>query len=162
MTSTLTLPEINIGISAGDRTEIAGALSRLLADTYTLYLKTHNFHWNVTGPMFQTLHLMFEQQYNELALAVDLIAERIRALGAPAPGSYREFARLSTVKEAEGVLQAKEMIRQLVEGQETVIRTAREAFPIVERANDQPTADLLTQRMQIHEKTAWMLRSLLE
>jgi starvation-inducible DNA-binding protein len=153
---------INIGISTEDRAEIANALSRLLADTYTLYLKTHNFHWNVTGPMFQTLHLMFETQYNELALAVDLIAERIRALGAPAPGSYREFARLSSVKEAEGVPAAVEMIRQLVDGQETVARTAREAFVIVDRANDQPTADLLTQRMQIHEKTAWMLRSLLE
>jgi starvation-inducible DNA-binding protein len=155
-------PEINIGISTSDRKEIADALSRLLADTYTLYLKTHNFHWNVTGPMFQTLHLMFEQQYNELALAVDLIAERIRALGAPAPGSYREFARLSSVKEAEGVPAATEMIRQLVEGQETVARTAREAFVVAGRANDQPTADLLTQRMQIHEKTAWMLRSLLQ
>jgi starvation-inducible DNA-binding protein len=156
------IADINIGISASDREEIANALSRLLADTYTLYLKTHNFHWNVTGPMFQTLHLMFETQYNELALAVDLIAERIRALGAPAPGSYREFGKLSSVKEAEGVPDAKAMIQQLVEGQETVIRTAREAFPVVERANDQPTADLLTQRMQIHEKTAWMLRSLLE
>lgn len=156
------IPEINIGISADDRTEIANALSRLLADTYTLYLKTHNFHWNVTGPMFQTLHLMFEQQYNELALAVDLIAERIRALGAVAPGSYRDFARLSSVQEAEGVPAAVEMIRQLVQGQETVARTAREAFVIADRANDQPTADLLTQRMQIHEKTAWMLRSLLE
>lgn len=156
------ISEINIGISADDRTEIANALSRLLADTYTLYLKTHNFHWNVTGPMFQTLHLMFEQQYNELALAVDLIAERIRALGAVAPGSYRDFARLSSVQEAEGVPVAVDMIRQLVQGQETVARTAREAFVIADRANDQPTADLLTQRMQIHEKTAWMLRSLLE
>jgi starvation-inducible DNA-binding protein len=154
--------EINIGIPAEDRTEIAGSLARLLADTYTLYLKTHNFHWNVTGPMFQTLHLMFETQYNELALAVDLIAERIRALGAPAPGSYREFARLASIKEAEGTPAAVEMIRQLVEGQEAVVRTAREAFAIADRANDQPTADLLTQRMQIHEKTAWMLRSLLE
>ena len=153
---------IDIGISAEDRRDIVTALSRLLADTYTLYLKTHNFHWNVTGPMFQTLHLMFETQYNELALAVDLIAERIRALGAPAPGSYREFARLSSIKEAEGVPKATEMIRQLVEAQEAVIRTSRAAFPAVERANDQPTADLLTQRMQVHEKTAWMLRSLLE
>jgi starvation-inducible DNA-binding protein len=153
---------MDIGISATDREEIAEALSKLLADTYTLYLKTHNFHWNVTGPMFQTLHLMFESQYNELALAVDLIAERIRALGAPAPGSYREFARLSSIPEADGVRPAQEMIRQLVAGQEAVIRTARAAFPIVERANDQPSADLLTQRMQIHEKTAWMLRSLLE
>jgi len=155
-------PEINIGISSEDRTGIVDGLSRLLADTYTLYLKTHNYHWNVTGPMFQTLHLMFETQYNELALAVDLIAERIRALGAPAPGSYREFAKLSSVKEAEGVVAATEMIRQLVADQETVVRTARAVFPVVENANDQPTADLLTQRMQIHEKTAWMLRSLLQ
>jgi starvation-inducible DNA-binding protein len=157
-----TVTEINIGISASDRKEIVGSLSKLLADTYTLYLKTHNFHWNVTGPMFQTLHLMFETQYNELALAVDLIAERIRALGAPAPGSYREFSQLSSIKEAQGVTKAQDMIRELVEGQEAVVRTAREAFVVVEKANDQPTADLLTQRMQIHEKTAWMLRSLLE
>lgn len=154
--------DINIGISPKDRTEIANGLSRLLADTYTLYLKTHNFHWNVTGPMFQTLHLMFETQYTELALAVDLIAERIRALGAPAPGSYREFAKLSSIAEAEGVPKATDMIRQLVEGQEAVVRTAREVFEIADGANDQPTADLLTQRMQLHEKTAWMLRSLLE
>ena len=153
---------MNIGISTEERTEIAGGLSRLLADTYTLYLKTHNFHWNVTGPMFQTLHLMFETQYNELALAVDLIAERIRALGFPAPGSYREFANLSTIPEAAGVPSAKEMIEQLVEGQEAVIRTARSVFPSADAANDEPTADLLTQRLQIHEKTAWMLRSLLE
>jgi starvation-inducible DNA-binding protein len=153
---------MNIGISIEQRTEIAGGLSRLLADTYTLYLKTHNFHWNVTGPMFQTLHLMFETQYNELALAVDLIAERIRALGFPAPGSYREFANLSTIPEAAGVPSAKEMIEQLVEGQEAVIRTARSVFPSADAANDEPTADLLTQRLQIHEKTAWMLRSLLE
>ena len=159
---TTTLPEINIGIAVEDRKEIVASLSRLLADSYTLYLKTHNFHWNVTGPMFQTLHLMFETQYNELALAVDLIAERIRALGSPAPGSYREFARLSTIREAEGGPAATDMIRQLVEGQEAVIRTARDAFEVADRANDQPTADLLTQRMQIHEKTAWMLRSLLE
>src|SRR5688572_14745323 len=154
--------QIDIGIAKKDRLEIARGLGSLLADTYTLYLKTHNFHWNVTGPMFQTLHLMFETQYNEHALAVDLIAERIRALGAPAPGSYREFARLASIQEAEGVVSAVEMIQQLVQGQEAVIRTARHAFPIVERANDQPTADLLTQRMQVHEKTAWMLRSLLE
>lgn len=160
--TTTQAPAINIGINEQDRAEIAGSLSRLLADTYTLYLKTHNFHWNVTGPMFQTLHLMFEQQYNELALAVDLIAERIRALGVPAPGSYREFGRLSSVDEAEGVPPATEMIRQLVEGQEAVIRTARNGFKVADKANDQPTADLLTQRMQVHEKTAWMLRSLLE
>ena len=152
---------INIGIGESERRGIAEGLSRLLADTYTLYLKTHNYHWNVTGPMFQTLHLMFEQQYNELALAVDLIAERIRALGFPAPATYSEFARLSSVKEEEGVPSAQEMIRKLVEGQETVVRTARTVFPVVEGANDQPTADLLTERMQVHEKTAWMLRSLL-
>lgn len=152
---------INIGIEEQDRREIAEGLSKLLADTYTLYLKTHNFHWNVTGPMFQTLHLMFEQQYNELALAVDLIAERIRALGFPAPGTYREFSKLSSISEEEGTPGAEEMIRKLVEGQEAVVRTARSVFPVVDRANDEPTADLLTQRMQVHEKTAWMLRSLL-
>ncbi|MBP6821201.1 MAG: DNA starvation/stationary phase protection protein [Acidobacteria bacterium] len=159
-TNTGTMP-INIGIAEQDRQAIAEGLSKLLADTYTLYLKTHNFHWNVTGPMFQTLHLMFETQYNELALAVDLIAERIRALGFPAPGTYREFAQLSSIKEEEGVPNAQDMIRLLVEGQEAVVRTARSIFPVVDHANDEPTADLLTQRMQIHEKTAWMLRSLL-
>ncbi len=153
---------INIGIREADRAKIAAGLSRLLADTYTLYLKTHSFHWNVTGPMFQTLHLMFEQQYNELALAVDLIAERIRALGFPAPGTYREYARLSSIKETTGVPGAEQMIALLVEGQEAVVRTARSVFPLVERVNDEPTADLLTQRMQMHEKTAWMLRSLLQ
>ena len=152
---------INIGIEENDRREIAEGLSKLLADTYTLYLKTHNFHWNVTGPMFQTLHLMFEQQYNELALAVDQIAERIRALGFPAPGTYREFSQLSSIKEEDGVPNPEEMIRLLVEGQEAVARTARSIFPVVDRVNDEPTADLLTQRMQVHEKTAWMLRSLL-
>jgi starvation-inducible DNA-binding protein len=152
---------INIGIEEKDRREIAEGLSRLLADTYTLYLKTHNFHWNVTGPMFQTLHLMFETQYNELALAVDLIAERIRALGFPAPGSYAQFAKLSSIKEETSVPDAQTMIRLLVEGQEAVVRTARSVFPVVDRAHDEPTADLLTQRMQTHEKTAWMLRSLL-
>ena len=152
---------INIGIDENDRREIAAGLSRLLADTYTLYLKTHNFHWNVTGPMFQTLHLMFEQQYNELALAVDLIAERIRALGIPAPATYKEFLQLSSIKEDAGVPSAEEMIKLLVEGQESVVRTARSVFPLVDKANDEPTADLLTQRMQVHEKTAWMLRSLL-
>ena len=153
---------IDIGIEAKDRQAIAEGLGRLLADTYTLYLKTHNFHWNVTGPMFQTLHLMFEGQYNELALAVDLVAERIRALGHPAPGSYTQFARLSSVPEAVGVPEATEMIRQLVAGQEAVVRTARDVFGAAERASDQVTMDLLTQRMQVHEKTAWMLRSLLE
>lgn len=153
---------IDIGINETDRKEIAHGLSKLLADTYTLYLKTHNFHWNVTGPMFQTLHLMFEAQYMELATAVDLIAERIRALGYPAPGSYAEFGKLSSIAEAQGEPHAKEMIRQLVSGQEAVVKTARSFFPVVERANDEATGDLLTQRMQLHEKTAWMLRSLLE
>jgi len=154
--------KIDIGIAADDRAAIADGLSRVLADSYTLYLKTHNFHWNVTGPMFNTLHLMFEQQYTELALAVDLIAERIRALGHPAPGSYSQYAKLSTVKEETGVPDANDMIRQLVDGQEAVVRTARNAFSVAEKANDQPTADLLTQRMQTHEKNAWMLRSMLE
>ena len=153
---------INIGINDEDRKAIAKGLSRLLADTYTLYLKTHNFHWNVTGPMFNTLHLMFEQEYNELALAVDAIAERIRALGVPAPGSYKQFAELTRIKEETATPEATDMIRQLVADQETVVRTAREIFPLVDKANDEPTADLLTQRMQIHEKTAWMLRSLLQ
>jgi len=153
---------VDIGIKPQDRKAIADGLSRLLADTYTLYLKTHNFHWNVKGPMFQTLHLMFETQYNELALAVDAIAERIRALGHPAPGSYADFSRLSSIKEATGVPTATKMIAELVAGQEAVARTARGIFPAVEKASDEPTADLLTQRMQIHEKTAWMLRSLLE
>jgi starvation-inducible DNA-binding protein len=156
------MEEIQIGIKPQERKAIAQGLSRLLADTYTLYLKTHNFHWNVKGPMFQTLHLMFETQYNELALAIDAIAERIRALGFPAPGSYAEYSRLSSIKEAKGVPTATRMISELVEGQEAVVRTARQVFPVVEKAGDQPTADLLTQRMQIHEKTAWMLRSLLE
>jgi starvation-inducible DNA-binding protein len=154
--------QINIGIEAGTREEIAAGLSRLLADTYTLYLKTHYFHWNVTGPMFQTLHLMFETQYTELALAVDLIAERIRALGFTAPGSYTEYAKLSSIPETTTVPKAEEMIKLLVEGQESVCRTARSIFPILAKASDEPTADLLTQRLQIHEKTAWMLRSLLE
>jgi starvation-inducible DNA-binding protein len=152
---------MDIGINEKDRKQIAEGLGRLLADTYTLYLKTHNFHWNVTGPMFQTLHLMFEQQYNELALAVDLIAERIRALGEPAPGSYAAFGKLTSIREEEGTPSAEAMIQQLLDGQETVVRTARNVFPVVERVNDQPTADLLTQRMLVHEKTAWMLRSLL-
>ena len=153
---------IDMGIKPQDRKAIAQGLSRLLADTYTLYLKTHNFHWNVKGPMFQTLHLMFETQYNELALAVDLIAERIRALGYPAPGSYAEYAKLSSIHDAKGVPAATKMIAELVAGQEAVVRTARAIFPLAEKANDEPTADLLTQRMQTHEKTAWMLRSLLE
>lgn len=152
---------IDIGIPAKDREAIAGGLSRLLADSYTLYLKTHNYHWNVTGPLFNTLHTMFEAQYTELATAVDEIAERIRALGHPAPGSYKAFAALTAVEEEDAVPSAEEMIRQLVLGQETVVRTAREIFPLADQANDEPTADLLTQRMQLHEKNAWMLRSML-
>jgi starvation-inducible DNA-binding protein len=153
---------IDIGIREKDRKAIAEGLGKLLADSYTLYLKTHNYHWNVTGPMFNTLHLMFEQQYTELALAVDLIAERIRALGHPAPGSYKAYAKLTDIEEETGVPPAEEMIRRLVSGQETVVRTARKVFPVVDRAGDEATADLLTQRMQIHEKNAWMLRSLIE
>jgi len=153
--------QIDIGIAETDRKAIADGLSRLLADSYTLYLKTHNFHWNVTGPMFNTLHLMFEEQYTELATAVDEIAERIRALGEPAPGSYAEFARLTAIEEAAGPVDANEMIRQLVAGQEQVVRTARGVFPAAEEASDEPTADLLTQRMQVHEKNAWMLRSMI-
>jgi len=153
--------KIDIGLAEDDRREITDGLSRLLADTYTLYLKTHNYHWNVTGPMFATLHLLFEQQYSELALAVDLIAERIRALGVYAPGSYRDFQRLSSVEEADGVPGAEEMVADLGAGNEQVARTARAVFPVAEAAGDQPTADLLTQRLQVHEKQAWMLRSLL-
>ncbi len=153
---------IDIGIQEQDRKEIAQGLSRLLADSYTLYLQTHNYHWNVTGPQFQTLHLMFEQQYNELALAVDAIAERIRALGFPAPATYAEFSELSSIEAPKGVPAARQMIENLVKGQEAVVRTARSIFPVVDRAQDEPTADLLTQRMSIHEKTAWMLRSLLD
>jgi starvation-inducible DNA-binding protein len=155
-------PEIDIGIERQDREAVAEGLSQLLADTYTLYLKTHNFHWNVTGPMFQTLHAMFELQYNELAMAVDVVAERIRALGEPAPGSYGDFQMLSTITVEPGVPPANEMIRQLVAGQEAVVRTARRVFPSAEKAGDQVTMDLLTQRMQVHEKTAWMLRALLQ
>jgi starvation-inducible DNA-binding protein len=154
--------DINIGIPEAERSQIADGLSRLLADTYTLYLKTHSFHWNVTGPQFNTLHTMFETQYTELAMAVDLIAERIRALGVQAPGSYRQYSELTSIPEETGVPAANDMIRQLVEGQEAVVRTARQVFPTAEKAGDEPTADLLTQRMQIHEKTAWMLRSMLE
>jgi starvation-inducible DNA-binding protein len=152
---------INIGIADDQREEIARGLSRLLADTYTLYLMTHNFHWNVTGPQFQTLHLMFEQHYNELALAVDEIAERIRALGFPAPGTYREFAKLTSISEPDGVPTAEEMVRRLVAAHETVIRTAREIFPTADDATDEPTTGLLGERMKVHEKTAWMLRSIL-
>ena len=153
--------ELNIGINTEDRQRIASGLSKLLADSYTLYLKTHNYHWNVEGPQFNTLHLMFEGHYTELATAVDEIAERIRALGVKAPGSYSEFNAITSIKEASGEESAEEMIRQLVIGQETVARTAREASEAAADASDEPTADLLTQRMQIHEKNAWMLRSML-
>lgn len=153
--------ELHIGIAESERNLIAEGLSVLLADTYTLYLKTHNFHWNVTGPMFNTLHHMFEQQYNELALAVDLIAERIRALGFFAPASYAEYIKLATIKEENYIPKAEEMIKILLDGNEAVIRTARSVFSKAENASDESTCDLLTQRMQLHEKTAWMLRSLI-
>ncbi len=154
--------QINTGIPADDRKAIAAGLSHLLADTYTLYLKTHGFHWNVTGPMFQTLHTMFEEEYSELWTALDEVAERIRSLGEPAPGSYAAFAKLTSIEEEPGVPEAKEMIRQLVAGHEAVAKTARSVFPAAEAGNDEVTADLLTQRMTVHEKTAWMLRSLLD
>ncbi len=154
--------DIDIGMSAVQRAAIADGLARLLADSYTLYLKTHNYHWNVTGPQFTALHTLFETQYGELALAVDQIAERIRALGHRAPGSYREFGVLGSIAEDEDQPDAETMIRRLVRGQEAVVRTARTLFPAVDSARDEPSADLLTQRMQVHEKNAWMLRSLIE
>jgi len=153
---------MDTGISAKDRTAIANGLSRLLADTYVLYLKTHSFHWNVEGPMFQTLHLMFMGQYTEAWNAIDPIAERIRSLGHYAPGSYKQYVKLATVKEADGVPKAGKMIAELIAGQEAVARTARSVLPLADAANDQPTLDLLTQRLDIHEKNAWMLRSLLK
>ncbi|MES2501762.1 MAG: Dps family protein [Pseudomonadota bacterium] len=153
---------MDTGIKEKDRKIIAKGLSHLLADTYSLYLKTHYFHWNVTGPMFNTLHLMFEAQYTELALAVDLVAERIRSLDVYAPGTYSQFAKLSSIKESDGVPKANDMIAELVAGHEAVCRTARSVFPASDAASDEATADLLTQRLQLHEKTAWMLRSLLE
>ena len=153
---------INIGISDGDREKIVRALSALLADSYTLYLMTHNFHWNVTGPQFNSLHIMFMNQYTEQWNALDVIAERIRALGFPAPGTYKEFVKLASIKEVEGVPKATDMVRHLVAAQEATARTARKLFDLVDEANDQPTADVLTQRIDVHEKTAWMLRSLLE
>jgi len=152
--------EINIGISEKDRQDIAQGLSRLLADSYTLYLKTHNYHWNVKGPLFNTLHQMFEEQYTELAVAIDDIAERIRALGEPAPGSYQAYLKLTEIEEEVGEPTADEMMLRLLKGQETVARTARSVISAAEAANDEPTADLLTQRMQVHEKNAWMLRSM--
>ena len=156
------MSEIHIGLSTAEREAIAKGLSHVLADSYLLYIKTHNFHWNVTGPMFSTLHLLFETQYTELATAVDEIAERIRALGFPAPGSYKQFSELGNISEETGVPNAVEMIQQLVDGQESVARTAREAIKTASEAGDEPSADLLTQRMQVHEKNAWMLRSLLD
>jgi starvation-inducible DNA-binding protein len=152
---------VDIGIAAGDRKDIAAGLSRVLADTYTLYLKTHNYHWNVTGPQFNDLHAMFMTQYTELWNAVDLIAERIRSLGHFAPGSYKAFSELSSIKEEESVPAAAQMLENLLAGHETVARTCRGSFPAAEKAHDQPTMDLLTQRLQVHEKTAWMLRSIL-
>lgn len=152
---------VNIGLSESDRANIAKGLSRLLADTYTLYLKTHYFHWNVTGALFHSLHAMFEEQYTELAIAVDEIAERIRTIGYPAPGSYSEFAELASIKETRGVPEAKDMVNLLVEGNEAVVRTAREILPIASDADDESTVALISDRMRIHEKTAWMLRSML-
>lgn len=154
--------QINIGIKAEDRQKVAKGLSAFLADSYTLYLMTHNFHWNVTGPHFNSLHLMFMAQYTEQWAALDLIAERIRALGHPAPGTYHQFSQLASIKEVEGIPKAMAMVQHLVEANEATARTARKLFKEVEAANDQPTADLLTQRLEVHEKTAWMLRSLLE
>ena len=153
---------MNTGITEADRKKIVEGLSALLADSYTLYLMTHNFHWNVTGPQFNSLHTMFMDQYTEQWNALDIIAERIRALGFPAPGTYKEFVKLASIHEVEGVPKANEMIAHLVTAQEATARTARKLFPVVDEANDQPTADVLTQRIDVHEKTAWMLRSLLE
>jgi starvation-inducible DNA-binding protein len=154
--------KIDIGINEKDRKAIAKGLSELLADSYSLYLMTHNFHWNVTGPMFNTLHNMFMTQYTEQWAALDLIAERIRALGEPAPATYKEFSKLTSIAEVSGTPKALEMVRYLVKAQEATAKTARKLFSLVDKANDQPTADLLTQRLDIHEKTAWMLRSILE
>jgi starvation-inducible DNA-binding protein len=153
---------IDIGISESNRKKIAEGLSNLLADSYTLYMMTHNFHWNVKGPQFNTLHTMFMTQYTEQWAALDVIAERIRALGYPAPGTYSEFAKRASIKEVNGVPKAEDMIRYLVKAQEATAKTARKLFKVVDSANDQPTADVLTQRIDVHEKTAWMLRSLLE
>jgi starvation-inducible DNA-binding protein len=157
--SNVKVSEINIGIDATDRKEIVKGLSALLADSYTLYLMTHNFHWNVTGPQFNSLHNMFMLQYTEQWNALDLIAERIRALGYPAPGTYKEFVSLASIQEVEGTPNAMDMVRHLVNAQEAVARVARGLFPLIDKVDDQPTADLLTQRINVHEKTAWMLRS---
>lgn len=153
---------VNIGIDETARQEIAEGLSRLLADSYTLYMMTHNFHWNVTGPFFRDLHLLFEEQYTDLAEAVDVIAERIRTLGFPAPGTYKAFSEMSSIREVDGVPSAEEMVRILVEGNEAVVRTAREVLPSAQRANDESTDSLIADRMNVHEKSAWMLRSFLD
>jgi starvation-inducible DNA-binding protein len=154
--------QMNTGIGEKDRARIAEGLSRLLADTYTVYLKTHNFHWNVEGPMFQTLHLLFMEQYTEMWNAIDLVAERIRSLGHYAPGTYKQYEKLASIKETDGIPKATRMIELLIEGQEAIVRTARSVLPLADKADDEPTLDLLTQRMQVHEKNAWMLRSLLQ
>lgn len=161
-TKKLKAPEIDIGIKSSDREKIVQGLSALLADSYTLYLMTHNFHWNVKGPQFNSLHQMFMVQYTEQWNALDLIAERIRTLGHPAPGTYKQFVKLASIKEVDGVPSATEMVRHLVMAQEATARTARKLLPLVNEVNDQPTADLLTQRLDLHEKTAWMLRSILD
>jgi starvation-inducible DNA-binding protein len=155
-------PAIDIGIPEKDRARIAEGLSRVLADTFALYLKTHNFHWNVEGPMFNTLHQMFQEQYTELWNALDAVAERIRSLGHPAPGGFKAFGKLTSIEDTDDVPEAMAMVRELVKGHEAVARTVREVFPAAEKGNDQATVDLLTQRLQVHEKTAWMLRSLLK
>lgn len=160
--SSTSAPRINIGISDKDRAAVAGELAKLLADSYSLYLMTHNFHWNVTGPLFNTLHNMFMTQYTEEWGALDAIAERIRALGHYAPGTYREYGKLTSIEEPSDIPEALEMVRMLVKGNEAVAQTARAAFEKADAANDQPTADLLTQRLDVHEKNAWMLRSLLQ
>jgi starvation-inducible DNA-binding protein len=160
--ATLNLPTIDIGIAEKDRAKVADGLARVLADTFSLYLKTHGYHWNVEGPMFNTLHLMFQEQYTELWNALDAIAERIRSLGHLAPGSYKAFAKLASIEDSDDVPEALAMVRELVKGHEAVARTVREVFPVAEKAGDEATVDLLTQRLQVHEKTAWMLRSLLK
>ncbi len=156
-----TAQQVNIGIDEAAREKIAGGMSRVLADTYTLYLMTHNFHWNVTGPHFRELHLQFEEQYTELAIAVDDIAERVRTLGYPAPGTYGQFAKLSSIEEVDGIPDAFEMVRLLAQGNETVVCTCREVLPVAQDANDESSVALISDRMRLHEKNAWMLRSLL-
>lgn len=153
--------KIDIGIAEQDRIKVADGLKKLLADSYTLYLQTHNFHWNVTGPQFRELHLMFEEHYTELAIAVDVIAERIRTLGVSAPGTYKAFASLSSIQEVEGVPAAEEMVKLLNQGHEKVVKTSREVLSVAQEAKDESTASLVSDRMRVHEKTAWMLRATL-